>query len=193
MFRVTFDLSDFARWDRKLAVATDSLIPQALAMLLNRAVENARNTLIQGWPHAVKSNNYGFIRASLMRTFATPDNLEAGIFDALGRGHLKELTEGGQHFAKKAMVAIPSSTNIRRGSHGVPSSLRPMSLSHAFIINRTGRGPAIWQRVPGRGNKIKLMYTLKPSVPIPMKWSAESDFNTVVRSEVASGFPGEMI
>ena len=190
MFEIVFKTDDIDRWAERLAVARDDQMPQACAWALNESIANARNELIQEWPGAVHARNSGFIAASLMRTFATKHNLVATIYDAIDRGHLRELAVSGLHVPKlRAMLAVP--INITKGSRGVPQSMKPLNLKASFVKD-FGRGPAIWQRTSG-GKGRKLVYVLKPSVPIPAVWPAYVDFYDVVTREMAVNYGPAMM
>jgi hypothetical protein len=80
--------------------------------------------------------------------------------------------KGGTRRAKGGNLSIPSSVNVQRTSGGAvrtqqqPKNLRNSFKRGRFIFQRQGRST---RKAKGR---IKLMYSLRPSVPIRQRGSA---------------------
>jgi hypothetical protein len=190
MFTVELDGSEIEAYVSHLELCVRDQIPYALSLALNQAAENTRQVLIQDtWPNAIDQHNTGFIRASLLRgPRATKNDLQVSIYDALGRGHLKELALGGVHTPKsRARLAVPTQ-NVTRTSHGAPTQQKPVNLTNSFVVDR-GRGPVLYQK---QGKRLKLMYVLKTSVPIPAMVPFFEDFKTSMETDLYASLPAAM-
>lgn len=196
MFEISFDASEFEAKARQLAVAAELEVPFAIALAMNRAVQNARESLMdETWGNAgIAHRNAGFIRAALhVGEWATKGNLRVEIFDQLAdHTLLYKLALGGIHTPKtKTSLAIPTRA-VTRTSRGVASAQRPMNLKGSFVADLRGRGKAIWVRQKGTKG-IKLMYVLKPAVPVPALVPFFTDFNETFSEDLRSNFAGSMM
>jgi hypothetical protein len=193
MFSVELDATEYIKHVEALQGRMDQ-VPYALALALNKANENTRELLVRVWPQHVKARQSGFIRYALRRgPPATKRELRVEIYDQTRKPFIKRLDTGGTHAAKGSNLAIPFERNVRIGAHGVKSAMLPRNLPNAFVADLNGRGPAVWQRQKTKkGTRIKLMYVLKPSVPVPHKLSFSEDFEVSMRNEVRTSFPAAM-
>lgn len=191
MFELKLDYAQFEKRADALNAARDQ-VPFALALALNKAAENTRELLIREWPSHVKVRQAGFLRYALRRNFATKNNLRVEIYDQTQRPFLKRLDGGGVHQARGGNLAIPVEANVKIGAHGVRKSQLPRNLPNAVLLN-TKSGPAIYQRVGrGKNKKLKLMYVLKPSVPVPAKMPFNELFQISMTAECRTSFPSTM-
>jgi hypothetical protein len=185
---IDIDVTDFIKAAENLGVAGDQ-IPFAMSVALNQALKDTREYLTKvTWPSSITQRNPTFIRAALQTKFSDKYNLEGSIYDALDRGHLKEHAEGGTHAARGSNLAIPS-RNVKKTAHGVSSSQKPLRLTRSFkakgrIYQQTGRG---------KSRRLKVMYLLKPSVPVPKDVPFYTDFNREVQSGLQKYLPHAMI
>jgi hypothetical protein len=197
MFEIKFDISDFERQAQRIGGALDQ-VPFALSQSLFEAATNTKNLLTQDtWPRHVHARNSSFLGWALGISSPSKSNLVVEIYDRRGFDFLKRLETGGIKQAKKGVnLAIPTS-NVRIGARGVAKGQRPRDLSNSFVANIKGRGPAIFQRTPGKGKKnkrgkLKLMYVLKPSVQIGAMVPFEEDFAESMRNELRTSFASAM-
>lgn len=113
------------------------------------------------------------------------------MVDVLGRASLQKHAKGGTKIPKVAHLAVPVRVNVTRGTHGVPERQRPANLQNSFVADRTGRGPAIWQRQAN--GKLVMMYVLKSTVPIPAQVPFYEDYAEVMKQEARTNFPAAMM
>ena len=203
---LTLNLRDFERVTRRLGAMADQ-IPFALANAMNDAVKVARKQIVeQTWPTHMKVRNAKFIDQAMHMEFANKKNLRVELFDRFGRGNLLLHAKGGQRSAQKGSLAVPSNIlKAKRTGRGIPAPLRPSALSNSFkkgdvIYQRVGKyqkaGKAATKKAKRSGTRargkdgrgLKLMYVLKPSVPIRSDVPFQDDFNRVFRREVMRAF-----
>lgn len=185
MIHVEFDYKELQAYALKLGAAEDQ-VPYALALAMNRAAEVTRNLLIkQTWPTHVVARNKSFIAASLTTkdARASKQSLAVEIYDRLNRGNLQKQAKGGTRTPVRGHnLAIPSSTNVKRGASGVPSRMRPKNLKQAFKIN----GKLFTRDRKGR---LTLVYALKPSTKIPKRVPFYEDFAASMERELRRTIP----
>jgi hypothetical protein len=181
---VDFDFSQVARRAMDLGATADQ-IPYIMALALNGAAETTRSFLIQNtWPSSIHTRNRSFMNAALTTkgSRATKGDLTVEIYDKLGRANLALHAKGGTRRARVSNLAIPSSVNVQRMSGGaVRTNQQPKTLQNSFkrgrfIFQRQGRST---RKASGR---LKLMYTLKPAVPIRQDVPFYHDFAEVMRA-----------
>ena len=126
----------------------------------------------------------------------------------LDRGNLLLHTIGGERYPHGGSnLAVPSSQQITRSSQGVPKSMRPRVLKNAFV-----KGDVVYQRIKGpkagrryifrgagskltaapSGNRLRLMYVLKPRTAIPRMVPFYEDFENTMRDELTLAIPDAM-
>lgn len=188
---VKFDLSDFERAADRVGAAKDQ-VAYALSQSLNDGLFRARDFAISStWPRGVSVRDTNFLRNALRVERSDKRNL-IGAVTSLGtragdRAHLAMHESGGIKRPAKSRIAVPSQAiKARRGARGIPRNLRPANVPNSFR-----RGDVIYQ-VTGRkkNRKLKLLYTLKTGVPIKPTVHWHTDFDMMMRREVANAFPG---
>lgn len=187
MIELTIDTRAFEKRAKELDGQIDQ-VPYALALAMNRAVENTRNALVQDtWPKHVTQRNTGFIGRALRRgSKATKQNLQVEIYDSLGRAHLKLHDTGGDKTAK-GKFAIPVTGSIKRTAKGVAKNKRPS----VIIASTPKRALRITQRglFVGKGGRLQLMYAFKSNTEQPADVPFEKDFREVMTIELRTSFP----
>jgi hypothetical protein len=187
MIELKIDTSAFAKRAEELHEQIDA-VPYALALAMNRAVENTRNALVQDtWPKHVTQRNSGFIGRALRRgAKASERNLRVEIFDSLGRAHLKLHDAGGGKTAK-GKFAIPVTGSIKRTAKGVPKNKRPA----VIIANTPKRALRITDRglFVGKGGRLKMLYAFRTSTSQPADVPFEQDFRDAMTVELRTSFP----
>lgn len=183
---LTLDLREFERAADRMNAARDQ-VEFALSVAMNDAAKVTRQHLItQTWPRNVEVRNRNFIRAALNIDWATKRSLKVGIFDRLGRAHLKLHATGGAKQAR-GRLAIPTKRVVRTGK-GVRTSQRPGNLARAVV-----KGNRIFQaQGKGKNSKLHLMYVLAPSARIPKDVPFTEDFARVFADEARRAFPSAM-
>lgn len=183
---IEIDVSAFERRAKEMHAQIDQ-VPYALALSMNKAVENTREALIQGtWPRHVNQRNQGFIGRALRRgPKATKRNLRVEIYDSLGRAHLKLHDTGGEKTAR-GKFAIPASAAIKRTARGVPRSKRPA----VIIANTPKRALRVTDRgiFVGKRGRLQLMYSFRAQTEQPADVPFHQDFREAMTIELRTSF-----
>lgn len=189
MFSVEFNLADIERLTRQVGGAADQL-PFVMSTLLNDGAFKARQVLVsQTWPRSVTVRNTSFLGAALQVNKSNKANLRVEIFDRLNRANLQAHAKGGTKPSRKRL-AIPLPGSVRYGVHGIPARQRPKG-----VIARTpARALRITQRgiFVGKGGRLHLKYSFKPSATQPKDVPFYEDFEFVMRAAVRTGFADAM-
>lgn len=184
MLTVEFDLTDWEQAAKSVEGAADQL-PYAMSLALNRSAEVTRSLLIQTtWPQHVQQRNASFIGASLTTkdSRASKQSLAVEIYDKLDRGNLQMQAKGGARTPRGGSnLAVPASS-VPRTSRGVPAQLRPKAMPNAFR-----KGDVLYTRDNRR--RLRLMYVLKHSTPIPQRVPFYEDFATSMQRELRRTLP----
>ena len=185
MVGLTFDTRDFQRYARRMD-GLASQIPFAMAQALNASAEIVRgNDLPHAWAENISARDPNFIKAALSTrgTRATKRNIRVVIFDRIGRGNLLLHDRGGTRKPRGKAIAVPSAAlQGRRSGKGVPKGLRPRNLPATGPSGAFVKGDVLYQRVgKGKSRGLKLMYVLKPSVPIRADVPFHAAFATAMR------------
>ena len=205
---LSFDFSDLRRASRGLG-ALDNQLPFALANAINASAEIGRRTLIEDtWPGHVEARDSNFLKAALTTKGerATKRRLRVVVYDRLGRAHLRAHEVGGTKTPRGSALAVPvEALAAKRTGKGMPQRLKPRALPNSFVTdgrraNAHLKQGAVYQRegaYRAKGTKItrtgkkrkeaadfrtvKLMYVLRPSVPIRATVPFHADFERAVR------------
>ncbi|MCX4195116.1 hypothetical protein OMR07_05635, partial [Methylobacterium organophilum] len=179
---------------KEKAGALQDQIPFALSQSLNDGLFAARDHLItRTWPAHVSVRDPNFMRNALRVERASKGNLSGAVTNqgtrAGNRGHLVMHEKGGVKRPSKAKLAIPSKAlKARQGARGIPKNMRP-----GVVQNTFRKGDVIYQRTGGKRKRgLKLLYVLKPQAPIKGVVPWHSDFDMVMRREVARSFPNRI-
>lgn len=187
MIDLQIDCSAFERRAKELHAQIDQ-IPYALALAMNRAVENTRNVLVQDtWPSHVTQRNASFIGRALRRgNKANKRNLQVEIYDSLGRAHLKLHDTGGDKTAK-GRFAIPVTGSIKRTSKGVAKNKRPA----VIIANTPKRALRVTERgiFVGKGGRLQMLYAFRTRTGQPADVPFEKVFRETMAVELRTSFP----
>jgi hypothetical protein len=181
MFELKFNFAEFEKKAQQMNAALGQ-VPYALSLTLNRAAENARQTLIERtWPSSVTVRNPTFMNAALRVRRSTKTDLRIEVYDRLGRANLAAHARGAVVRPKQARVfAVPMPGTVKRGAKGVYSKDRPRNLKGSFT---TVRG--IFVRQHGQA---KLIYVFKPSITVKKDVPFIDDFIEVMRNEMRTNF-----
>lgn len=186
MITLEIDASAFERRAKEMKKQIEQ-VPYALAIAMNRAVENTHQLLVEStWRDHVTERNKSFIGRALRAKKAHKGNLRVEIFDSLGRAHLKLHDTGGIKTAK-GRLAIPQAGAVRRGASGVRKSQRP----RAIVLNTPKRALRITAKgiFVGKGGRLQLMYAFASSANIRADVPFEEDFRTAMVAELRTSFP----
>ena len=179
---IQISMDEMYRWADQVNGAYDQM-PYVMANLLTHAVFNARRVWVEStWPEHVTQRNVSFLNASLRVQAATKHNLEAYIYDKMGRVELTAHAKGAvrtPHSARR--FAIPNKEWVRRGSHGVVASMTPAALR----VTPTGI-------FVGEGGRLRLRYVFKPTIFQPKDVPFYEDFEYAVNADMRTGFAGAM-
>ena len=162
---------------------------------MNAAAKKTKEFLVKNtWPSHVTQRNARFINRALQINYAMKYNLRVEIYDDLNRASLMLHGEGGTKRPKGTNLAIPISSNVRKGATGIRKGLRPRELNakFKFVANLRGRGDAVWLRTAPKGRHLKMMYVLRPSASIAKTVPFWEDFQESMRNELRSALPAAM-
>jgi hypothetical protein len=188
MLKLEFDFKQLEQQALKVGAAADQ-IPYALSLAMNKAADITRQYLIkQTWPGHIHQRNASFIAASLTtrESRATKGSLAVEIYDKLDRGNLQLQAKGGTRTARSGNLAIPSS-NITRGSRGVPKRLRPRTLAGQLIEKKDLL--LLPDKRKGKRGRLRLMYVLKKATRVPKRVPFYEDFAAVMNRELRRLIP----
>jgi hypothetical protein len=148
----------------KVRGIADKQIPFATALALTRTAQDAQAEIRRQMPQRFTVRNNWIQKGVIIRK-ATKQDLAALVID---RDDFMTIQEtGGTKTPRGRSVAVPQAVRVnKRGI--VPRTQRPSALvGKPNIFRAVIRGvDGLWQRVGPKGRGIKLLYVLKPSVPI---------------------------
>ena len=119
--------------------------------------------------------------------FSSKTNLQVEIFDQLGRGSLREHAEGGVKVPKGAQLAVPFSQKYQAW-FARRAEIAETAKSDECVQEK--RSDLSDNRARSKSRRIKVMYFLKKSVPIPKQVLFYKDFADTMTSELARELPG---
>lgn len=183
---VDFDFSQIAQRAMDLGATVDQ-IPYIMATTLNMAAENTRSYLIETtWPSSVTVRNRSFMNAALTTkgSRATKGDLTVEIYDKIGRANLF-LHAKGRHAPGEGRqpldpVVGQRAADERRRRADAAAAEEFTEQLQARALHLPTSGPIDTQGE----NRIKLMYSLRPSVPIRQDVPFYKDFAEVMRQEM---------
>lgn len=185
---ITFDLKEFERAARRLGVAADQ-VPYAASQTLNDAVFEARNEEIyHAWPGGVTVRNQSFMRAALRVDKASKANIEASLYDTLGRASLDLHADSGVKVPAGGKLAVPVDPSIRRTNRGVPKSQRPGRFAAKRNARVTARGIFL-----GEGGRLRMIYRFISSADIDKRYPFYETFERVVTRVVTEKLPDRLL
>lgn len=162
-----------------------SQVPFVTSVALNRSVRDVRKVIVgPTWSKAFKVRNSAFPGVVFKMKFSNKRDLEAVLFDKLGREYLERHTTGGtKRSSSGGMLAIP--VNVPRSATGrIPKSKKPRSLTakkSTFIRRGKGGKNMIIERFKGQ---TYVRYVLSPSANIKSTFrfyeDAERTFERVI-------------
>jgi hypothetical protein len=192
MFTLEFDLREFKRKSRQMGVFADDQLPFAISRTLNDTMhQDVRPVIIsRTWSRGFKVRRGNFARASIniIRPGASKSNWSAGIFDALGRGHLAEHASGGTKSAR-GHLAIPNQQRVKLTGSG--KSPKPRSLDGKIPKRalRVIKGKGIFE---GRGGRLHAWFWFKRSARLSKRFPFYEDFQRETQSGLARRFPANL-
>lgn len=182
--------------EKSLNELAQSQLPYATSKAINASLIDAQTAMIGQAKSALTIRNDRFLKQSYKITkFAKKIDLSAtlalsnvgsrdtaNIFGRLEDGEQKNGFRGG-------MIAIPSK-NVKTSSKGIITKAnRPRALKNSFKGEVFGHVEGIFQRYgTTKRPKVRLMYTLKPSVRVPDRL----EFNTVTPATFSKVIDGHM-
>ncbi len=185
--------SNIREFERKLIRLQRQQVPFALSKAMNNTMFDVRRFEVGvTYPKAFAVKSPSFFRAIMRVDEATKINLVARLTDKSpgGRDYLQRHTEGGTKTPRGSNIAIPAQVR-RRARGGVLNSKRPNKLlSDPKVFKGMIRGkPAIMRRMGrAKSRSIKVLYLLRPSVPIKKSFRFYEDGAKVVQRTLPGHF-----
>ena len=163
-----------------------SQIPFAQSKALNDTAFQIRRQIVQHtYPDSFTVRNSRFISTVLRVERASKTNLNARVFDRLGRDYLERQAKGGTKTPQGNHIAIPGVQNTARTAGGaIPKAIRPRSLLNRKDIFKTDT--LIYQRLPQQPPKI--LYILEPSANIPKRFPFYEDATKVANEKFSANY-----
>ena len=175
--------SNIDEFEREAAEMELQQVPFAASVAINNSAKDVRRVVIGStWPKAFKVRNKAFPGVVLRIKFSTKYNLEAEVFDQLGREYLERHTTGGvKRPTGGKNLAIP--VNVPRGASGrIVKSKKPRVLTakkSTRIVRGKGGKNLIIERFKGQ---TIVRYVLSPSAKIDSRfWFYEDAADTFER------------
>lgn len=190
MIQVDIDMREFTRKAQQMGVFATDQLPFAISKTLNDTMfEDARPQIIGAtWRGAFHVRHSGFPRAAINVEKASKRKLSAGLFDALGRGHLQGHARGGTKNAR-GQLAIPNQERVRLHARGKTPKPRALDARIPPRALRVLPGRGIFE---GRGGRLRVWFWFKPSARLDQRFRFYEDFRRVAVSGCASRFPANL-
>lgn len=161
-------------------------MPFAQSKALNDTAFQIRQQIVQHtYPDSFTVRNSRFINSVLRVEKATKSNLNARVYDRLGRDYLERQAKGGTKTPKGNNLAIPGIRNTARTAGGaIRKSDRPRSMLNRKDVFRTKN--AIVQK---QGNQpLKVLYILEPSAHIPKRFPFYEDASKIANTKFTTNY-----
>jgi len=186
---IDIDMREFTRKARQMGVFANDQLPYAISRTLNDTMHQDVRPGIIGptWSSAFTVRRSNFARASInvIRPGATKANWSAGVFDRLGRGHLREHADGGTKRAR-GMLAIPNQESVRLHARGKTPKPRALDRRIKRRALRVIRGKGIFE---GRGGRLHAWFWFRPSAQLDKRFRFREDFKRLTEQGCARRFP----
>lgn len=191
MVQVHFDMSEFTRKARQMGVFTNDQLPFAISRTLNDTMFQDTRPHIIGptWSAGFKVRNRSFARAAINVEKAGKAKWSAGVFDRLGRGHLKDHADSGTKNAASGHLAIPNQAKVRLHAHGKTPRPRALDGKIPKRALRVVKGKGIFE---GRGGRLHAWFWFRRSASLDKRFMFREDFTRVSLSGLRRRFPGNL-
>jgi len=192
VIQVDIDMREFERKARQMGVFAKDQLPFAISKTLNDTMHQDVRPGIIGptWNTAFHVRRSNFARASInvIRPGATKTNWSAGIYDRLGRGHLREHADGGTKHAR-GMLAIPNQERVRLTGRGKTPKPRALERRIKKRALRVIPGKGIFE---GKGGRLHAWFWFKPSAHLDKRFRFREDFRRLAEQGCSRRFPGNI-
>jgi hypothetical protein len=191
-FNVEIDLHDLEQAAQDMGAAVDQ-VPFAAAKLLNYGVRMARLAMIeQTWPQHVTQRNASFLRGAAFGygaiKWARKGDLTVEMTDISGRANLAAHAEGGEiKPLRRRTLAIPVSSWVKRGPHGVVQGMTPTDLRSQKDVRTTAKG--IFE---AQGGRLHLRYSFHTAAKQPADVPFYDTWEQVMATTVSELFEDVM-
>lgn len=167
-------------------------IPFATSGALNDTAFIVRKTVVEDtYPKAFTVRNKRFINTAMRVDKANKRNLEARVFDRLGRDYLQRHATGGTKMPRGATVSIPTD-EIKLSGRGVAKGRRPRTLlaggKRAFRQKTKTGQDVIMQRKTKARYPLRVLYLQEPSVKIDQTFDFYKDAQFVAQKNFDKRF-----
>lgn len=168
--------SNINEFEREATEMELQQVPFAASVAINNSVKDVRRVIVGStWPKAFVVRNKAFPGVVLRIKFSSKYNLEAVLFDQLGREYLERHTTGGVKTASGGgNLAIPINVP-RTGTGRIPKSKKPRALTakkSTRIVRGKGGKNLIIERFKGQ---TVVRYVLSPSAKIDSRFRFYED------------------
>lgn len=157
--RVPRDLKKYAG---KLRGFAKKQFKFATSKALNDTAFDVRRSSIALFERSFEVRNKRFISTALRVKKASKRNLEAHVYDRLGRDWLARQVKGGTKTARGKYLAIPvAAKRTARGSRD------PRSYAKSFIQTTRSGSTGVFQRFGRGGKRVRMLFKLQPTTRVP--------------------------
>lgn len=197
MIVVQFDLADFRKKARQMGIFADDQLPYAVSKTINDTMfQDVRPHIIgPTWASAFKVRNSGLPRAAINVEKASKGSWQGGVFDALGKAHLKEHAIGGSITPSRGQLAIPNQQRVKLHARGKTPWAREirvaphMARGHLVPSMQVIKGKGIFV---GQGGRLHLMYSFASGARLRKRFRFYEDFTRVATAGINARFPANM-
>jgi len=174
-------------------------IPFATSRALNRLAFDLRQQVVSStYPRSLEVRNQSFGRAAFRVQKGNKRNLEARVYDRLGREFLILQARGGVRRAQGRALAVPTDAVKRTRSGRVSKRQAPGTAPRSFVITPDGRqwrgrgrapaGSLVLQRTGKKRRPLRVLYTLQQRARVNRAFPSASEQSRLNRT-VALRFP----
>lgn len=186
---VQIDVRDnIQQFTRYLTGSAQRQVPYATSVAMNKTAFDVRKEVVtKSFPTSFDLHNKRFPAVATRVAKATKTNLQASVYDRLGRDYLERQAEGG---VKKPVasrsIAVPQfgTGALKRTQAGVPKRQRPGQLladKRAFFVQFKSGQKALVQRHGKPRLPLNVLYFLDKEVEIPKRFTFYEDATAVVK------------
>lgn len=157
-------------------------LPFAISRALTDTAFAVRSHIVETTgPRDFTLRNKRFLGVALRVQAARKDNLQAIVYDRLGREYLTTQAIGGQKIPRRGRIAVPQGqARAKRGTGGVPKRLRP-GAPGVFKLKAKDGTEILAKRTGRRGRQIETLFTLARQARIPKRFRVVEDASVVAQ------------
>lgn len=182
--KVTRDLRKIARRYKNFG----RQIPFIMSKTINDTLFDVRHHTVKTvFPRSFEVRNKRFAGAAMRVERSTKRKLYGRVFDRLGKDLLLRQAKGGTKHGKTGRLAVP--IEAKKTGRGTKPT---RSFAKSFLMPLPSGDKAIMQKFGRGGKKLRMLFILKKSVPIPKRFpfyrEAKRKANQVYQNNFSAAF-----